>query len=487
MALYRCSLKNFSRAKGETATAAAAYRAGVDLKDSRTGEHHRYAHRSRNHEVLATQILAPPGSPDWATDREAMWNKNEFRADQSTRPNQARVAREFLLALPHECSREQQWQMTMDFAQEELVSQGMIVDIAFHAPSSGTNSDQRNFHVHLLCPTRTLDKNGEFGNTNREWNQTKFLEHIRLAWEHKVNRWLEHIGSTERVDSRSLKDQGLKRLPTQHMGKAAWQMEQGNDHKARQNTRIGDKNREIQKWNSVQELAEDHVSDKEKLLAEKQKHLDNLKVIDLEIEREKRRMAEEQKRKAAIAQSNLSEAQREKARSSADATALLAQRQHTLRLKQLDERRTMEAEIDRYRHQMEASTQKIYNRDHAEDALKTAQIELKKADTTFGRLSGRHEELSGRVEALRLNLEDIDRRQNEQKGHMDRFANDQLAALDAKHHEETERLHDPPSPDLDTEAEDFREYTPDSPAPRAVNDNENFPDRDPDPGPELDR
>ena len=128
--------------------------------------------------------------------------------------------REYLLALPHECTQAQQLQMAKDFAQEELVAQGMIVHLAFHAPASGENSDQRNFHVHLLCPTRSIDETGEFGNTNREWNKTKFLEHIRLKWEHKVNHWLERIGSTERVDSRSLKDQGLKRLPTQHMGKA---------------------------------------------------------------------------------------------------------------------------------------------------------------------------------------------------------------------------------------------------------------------------
>ena len=182
MALYRCSLSNFSRGQGHTATAAAAYRAGVDLKDSRTGEHHRYAHRTRNHEVLAAEILAPPGSPDWVYIPEVMWNKIEHRADQSTRPNAARVAREYLLALPHECTQAQQLQMAKDFAQEELVAQGMIVHLAFHAPASGENSDQRNFHVHLLCPTRSIDETGEFGNTNREWNKTKFLEHIRLKW-----------------------------------------------------------------------------------------------------------------------------------------------------------------------------------------------------------------------------------------------------------------------------------------------------------------
>ena len=374
MALYRCSLKNFSRADGHTATAAAAYRAGIDIKDSRTGEYHRYAHRTRNHEILAAEILAPPGSPDWVYNPEVMWNKNEHRADQSTRPNQARVAREYLLALPHECTKDQQLQMSKEFAQEELVSQGMIVHLAFHAPSSGPNSDQRNFHVHLLCPTRTIDETGGFGNTNRAWNQTKFLEHIRLAWEHKVNHWLELIGSTERVDSRSLKDQGLKCLPTQHMGKAACQMERGDPKKGKapQNTRIGDKNREIEKWNSLQEDGKGHQGTKEKLLELKKKALQEIHVIDLEIEREKRRLEDAQKRQAAIAQKEQETQDEETGKSGSGEAALLARRVETLRLKQLDERRTLEGNIDRKRYELLESNTEIYDKEQTVNDLKIA-------------------------------------------------------------------------------------------------------------------
>lgn len=42
MAIYHMSIKNISRAKGKTAIAAAAYRAGTILTDNETGITHNY-------------------------------------------------------------------------------------------------------------------------------------------------------------------------------------------------------------------------------------------------------------------------------------------------------------------------------------------------------------------------------------------------------------------------------------------------------------
>ena len=42
MAIYHCSVKTFSRRNGQSATAAAAYRAGEKLLDEQTGELHDY-------------------------------------------------------------------------------------------------------------------------------------------------------------------------------------------------------------------------------------------------------------------------------------------------------------------------------------------------------------------------------------------------------------------------------------------------------------
>ena len=265
-------------------------------------------------------------------------------------------------------------------------------------------------------------------------------------------------------------------------------MEQGDEKKGKapQNSRIGDENREIQKWNELQENDEERMGKKEKLLEEKRRHLAKLNVIDLEIERETRRMAEEQKRQADLAQKVEKEAQAEKAKPVADEAALLAQRLDTLRLKHLDERRKLENDVDRLRNQMETSLDQFYDRTDAVADLKLAQKDVRKAQTTIGRLSGREKALNEHVEALRLNLEDIDRRRDERRGKIDTFAAEQFQNLENRHGEEIERLKAPPSPENESETEDFREHTPDSPTPHAVNDNETLPEHDPG-GPELDR
>ncbi|KPC58184.1 Mobilization protein [Pseudomonas amygdali pv. morsprunorum] len=50
---------------------------------------------------------------------------------------------------------------------------------------------------------------------------------IRQLWERMANRALENAGSDARIDSRSLKAQGLDREATMHLGPVASDMEQG--------------------------------------------------------------------------------------------------------------------------------------------------------------------------------------------------------------------------------------------------------------------
>ena len=45
MAIYHASIKSFSRGKGESSVAAAAYRAGIDLVCTTSHTLHRYSHR----------------------------------------------------------------------------------------------------------------------------------------------------------------------------------------------------------------------------------------------------------------------------------------------------------------------------------------------------------------------------------------------------------------------------------------------------------
>jgi len=62
--MYHLSIKSISRSEGRTATAAAAYRAGAEITDLRTGELHSYK-RKRDVVRELSGIEVPPGAPGW--------------------------------------------------------------------------------------------------------------------------------------------------------------------------------------------------------------------------------------------------------------------------------------------------------------------------------------------------------------------------------------------------------------------------------------
>lgn len=93
MAIYHFSMKTISRSAGRTATAAAAYRAGVAITDMKTGEVHNYVYKKG---VLGKGIVLPANAPKWAFDREKLWNA----AEESEKRKNSTVAREIVLAFP---------------------------------------------------------------------------------------------------------------------------------------------------------------------------------------------------------------------------------------------------------------------------------------------------------------------------------------------------------------------------------------------------
>ena len=74
MAIYHLSVKTVSRSAGRSATAAAAYRAGVKITDGRTGEIHDY---TRKGGVQSATLIVPAEAAAWANDREVIWNAAE--------------------------------------------------------------------------------------------------------------------------------------------------------------------------------------------------------------------------------------------------------------------------------------------------------------------------------------------------------------------------------------------------------------------------
>lgn len=230
MAIYHANIKSFSRGKGESSMAAAAYRAGIDLVDTKTREVHRYSNRSG---VEHYEMLAPKGAPDWCLDPHKFWLANEA---WETRSN-ARVARELEVALPAELTEQQRKVLALELGQMLVDRYNAVVLVALHTPSK--QGDQRNYHTHLLMSAREVGPEGLGERAGAEFDASggRGAIEIRLIREmvaQKINAHLSHAGVEASVDHRSLRDQArdaesrgdyekaaeLSRPPTQHVGKA---------------------------------------------------------------------------------------------------------------------------------------------------------------------------------------------------------------------------------------------------------------------------
>lgn len=219
MAIYHLSVKAISRSAGRSATAAAAYRAGVEITDTRTGEIHDY---TRKRGIVSADLVLPAGAPDWATDRAALWNA----AEHAERRKDACVAREYEVALPSELPADARRQLALDFAQEMADREGCAVDVAIHEPSKG--GDNRNHHAHIMRTTRKVEAEGLGAKLDTEKagrNRTADLEAVRARWAELTNERLRQHGIEATVDHRSLKAQGIDREPTQHLGPTATAIE----------------------------------------------------------------------------------------------------------------------------------------------------------------------------------------------------------------------------------------------------------------------
>ena len=212
MCIYHLSVKVISRSGGRSATGAAAYRSGTDIKDERTDRTFRYAKR---HGVEWTEILLPEGAPERFSDRCVLWNEVE----STEKRRDAQVAREIEVSLPVELNSEQQRKLIKSYIKDEFVSRGMIADIAMH------KTDPLNPHCHVMLTTREVNRDG-FGRKNRDWNNRELVVEWREKWAEYANRALEQAGIDARIDHRSLKAQGVERIPTVFLSPAVIAMEQ---------------------------------------------------------------------------------------------------------------------------------------------------------------------------------------------------------------------------------------------------------------------
>jgi ATP-dependent exoDNAse (exonuclease V) alpha subunit len=233
VAVYFLNLKTFGRSSGSSAVSAAAYRAGERIRDERSGK--TYDHSDRQ-DVLHKEIILPgqfaADDMSWARDRGNLWNTAE---SAETRKN-ARVAREYLVALPVELSPHNRVELVRDFSRELVERYRFALDVTIHAPRNFPDSDPRNFHAHLLATTRELTTEGLGPKTALEWNDANRrdaglgpaideLVHVQRRWADAANEALRGAHLDVRIDHRTLQAQGIDREPTPRIPRVAFEME----------------------------------------------------------------------------------------------------------------------------------------------------------------------------------------------------------------------------------------------------------------------
>ena len=216
MAIFHLTAKVISRGKGQSAIAASAYRSGERLRDEQANEQKFYLARAERIEF--TGIYAPKDAPEWAQDRNELWN----HAERAEKRKDAQLAREIEIALPHELTAEQRRWAVQDFVREAFVRKGYAADVAIYAPDK--KSDERNHHAHIMVTMRTLGAEGFAAKKDPDMNRREQLAEWREQWAHVANRHLERHGHAERIDHRSLKEQGIDREAGVHLGYAANEM-----------------------------------------------------------------------------------------------------------------------------------------------------------------------------------------------------------------------------------------------------------------------
>ena len=237
MASYHCSVKVGGLGKG------AAHAAYI----SREGKYEHLLHSEKAEKLEHVESI---NMPEWAQARPLeFWEQ----ADQRERKNGA-VYREFELALPNELTPDQAVALVRDFVRNEI-GEKHACTWAIHNGKSAIDGTVNNRNAHIMFSERLRDgiergpdtyfkreaaayrhrttkemiqpdaaaraKGGHgkldtYNGTRAERRET--LVALRARFADLTNSHLAQHGHTDRVTHLSLKDQGIDRMPEQHLG-----------------------------------------------------------------------------------------------------------------------------------------------------------------------------------------------------------------------------------------------------------------------------
>lgn len=210
MAIGFGELRTISRSRGESSTAATAYRAGLAVDDEHTGERHDYTARNKSGEVEALEIITP--EHDISLTRSQLWNAVE----KSEKRKNAMLAREWIGALPKEVSRESQRRIAEGFGKDIAKRFGVAVDVCIH------RHDEGNPHCHVLFTTRKFS-GGALKEKTRELNDIAtsrgHVEEMRQTWERLCNDELKAVNANG-ISMKSYARRGLEKEPVAHPKKS---------------------------------------------------------------------------------------------------------------------------------------------------------------------------------------------------------------------------------------------------------------------------
>ncbi|MDN7016580.1 MobQ family relaxase [Lactiplantibacillus plantarum] len=231
MAIFHMSFQNISAGKMRSAVASASYRSGDKLFSDKEGNTYYYA-RDVKPEAF---ILTPKNAPDWAKDRQKLWNEVE----KKDRKSNSRYAKEFNVALPVELSESEQKELLTKYVQENFVDQGMVADVAIH------RDHPDNPHAHVMLTNRPFNPDGTWGIKSRkeyildekgnktytksgyarnrkiwltDWDKKEKITEWRHNWATAVNQVLEAKNLPDRISEKSYEEQGIDEVATQHEG-----------------------------------------------------------------------------------------------------------------------------------------------------------------------------------------------------------------------------------------------------------------------------
>ncbi|QDI02532.1 plasmid mobilization protein [Xanthomonas cerealis pv. cerealis] len=203
MAIYHTRIKTYSRAKGHSAIAAAAYRGGYLLTDPKSGARHDYRGRAG---IIQSRCMAPTGSPAWADDPQRLW----AAVEAAERRCNSTVCRDFAVALPHEFDDPKRWELVLDIAHRLIERFGFALQASHHRP---TKDDVRYFYCHLLATTRRMEASGLTQKTRIldgringlaeiQWIRAMIADRINAHLEQAgIGKSVEHLPLTERLEA----------------------------------------------------------------------------------------------------------------------------------------------------------------------------------------------------------------------------------------------------------------------------------------------